>query len=105
MALDGTLYCPNWHRIRDAGISLLEDTYRCTHERHGQRCNVLLYALGEWISAENVRLVWAVEVTHDEISVMRRLRMTIAEKLAYLQVTWTPAPADNVKPPSSMRTR
>lgn len=86
--LDGHMYCPAAHRIKDVRIGLEEDTWRCTHEERGQRCNVLLYVLCNFTARDGTELLWAVEVTYDEIRRMRR--MTIAEKLLYLEVTWAP---------------
>jgi hypothetical protein len=87
MHLNGKVYCPNRHRIRDTLIQLQEHVYRCPQQMEDRNpCGVLLYVLAGLKATDGSDLMWAVEVTHQEIDQMRA--MTIAEKLVYLEQTW-----------------
>lgn len=87
MSINGRFYCPERHRINDTAIGLEEDTYRC-HWKHrtGGECGILLYVIAHFTARDGSELLWAAEVTRDEIQRMRR--MTLADKLEYLEVTW-----------------
>lgn len=82
--------CPAGHRLHVSTHSLVEFTTRCryTDARDRSRtCGRCIYVVTEWATSNGSIFNLIVEVTEDEIRVMRRLAM--AEKFTFLGLSPT----------------
>jgi hypothetical protein len=87
-------YCPELHRIKESGEMLEVDTYQCTHavaDGSGglRECGIRLYIIGRmqrWCAEESrmEELLCAVEVTRDELRVVRALSQP-GDAIEYLE--------------------
>lgn len=75
--------CPAGHRMHVSTHSLVEFTTRCRFSK----CGRWVYVVTEWATSNGSIFNLIVEVTEDEIRVMRRLAM--AEKFTFLGLSPT----------------
>lgn len=85
---DPEVSCPAGHRLHVSTHSLVEFSTKCryTDARDRSRsCGRCVYVLTDWMAGDGSKFNLIVEVTEDEIRVMRRL--AVGQKFVYLGLT------------------
>lgn len=75
--------CPAGHRLHVSTHSLVEFSTKCRYQDNQRHtCGRCIYVVTDWNAGDGSSLNLIVEVTEDEIRVLRRL--SIAQKLQFL---------------------
>ena len=90
---DGTIHCPNGHRITDSKLVWNDRAIRCKAQGTNGRdnCSALVLLIGGGLRTLDGRtLILCAEVTPGELRAMREARMDVSAMIKHLGLTWNP---------------